>query len=1657
MADFKTTLERLSRHEVEFDSVAKNIDKLLKRKPHAAVTLMDQLKQAVAEDVIDTETYARLKSRVAAHLEAPVGAEDEESTVFAGADDTDSGDIFDITGTGSSDDHIDATVVADPDADEATQILDGTAAATPMTGSGQTTGIDFDLTSDAGPSTGSSWPDGGVQTGQTGTDWAQPGDASATTTKLGPGGVLRGRFQLDEILGVGGMGSVYLGSDLIKVRAKDKQPRVALKVLNEDFKQHPDSFIALQREASRQQKLAHPNIATVYDFDQTEDGLAFLVMELLEGEPLNDFIKKAVKPKGGLPFEEAYPMVEGLGNALVYAHDRNIVHSDFKPGNCFITKEGQMKVLDFGIARAVKAPGAAEGETTIFDPGKLGALTPAYASVEMLEGEEPDTRDDIYALACVAYELLTGKHPFNKIPANKARDSGLVAEPIKTLTRKQWRGLERGLAFKREDRSQNTAEFLEEFQGATSPWKNPFIMGPAAAALILLAGFFPAKNYLEEQDLKARIELAQTGDVANIESVLQGFEVDELSGPARDRVLNEAKEQILSYFDGKARGQINVTQGAYDFTGAKQTLARAKSYTVLQDSLTLVELDEFIVETENRLFAEQFDKFNAALENGNLTEIDGEDDIFDAMAIVRKVDPNHPMLTDRRIPGVYADAINEALENEDYEYAEELGDLGIGLMADNANLNNLLDKIAGEKDRAETAQRILRALATIEEAKKSDKGLAAYSLAGSAIGDLAIVDPTNEILNEVRKVVEPLATRDLEALESSKKWGASGLMAGDFNGLLRGLGLHDLNTRAKPLGEEFDTTLSAARAEVTAAVAGGDLENAASSALTSIESISPYNRRTDNARDQVARAHLRTALAAHAESDFDAAKAALSRAERIGGTPSVAALIESESSRLEAEQALDDSARAALVNERTARFDADYDAFNTAVGALGTDAAAYKSVLKQLDHLRGLNPADSRIVQAEDAIGQAVNSNAPKMGEAGAWDDAVDVTRSALIQLPRISTLATSLASIEAERKEAIVEQQRQMVADSKRTVESLLSEPTADRDWRANVRRSMETVAAFGEPGDTWLTEYGEKIGAIYVERAIQMRGEQRLAEGANLLADAERFAPQTPGLDAEREALAAATEAFEAEQAEQARLARIEGLKQTFETQARANDAANASKTLENLRAELGETEDPFVTRDAPRMLAGAYFKLATQRAQNQDFAAALRFAQECNRLQSSRSDCRNAIRDYGIEGSVQALNAIFERGGTFDVSDALSKLSDVQTGDPGRFNDSESTWAQAMASRLEVLKDSAGTGANEFIEETKRIFGDDNTLIAAISPVTTEVAPSRYAGEVNAAMEKALLGEARKLLKQASETESEHPDIVRLKGMFNARVKDARGLYDTYKQQYKDAEYESALQTMEQALTVWADSGTFKKEHARVVAKLNEQAASDGSAPAQRIIPAALPPTNPCESSLAGHGKRKKGTCFYFVSGNQRGPLMVVVPPGEGFSSGFAIGKYEITVGDFNRYCGLSGDCQPVKGKESRLPMTDITLEQARAYTEWLSGRTGQTYRLPSADEWNYAANAGGKQPKKDYNCRVEQGGQLLKGQGTMGVNTGKANGWGLYNYVGNVQEWVVAGDGVTARGGAFEDAFSKCDIGLEKSHDGTADGATGFRVLLELGSG
>lgn len=291
---------------------------------------------------------------------------------------------------------------------------------------------------------------------QSWSDWAAGHEGDAP---LACGSVMRDRFVLEEVIGTGGMGRVFRALDRRREEAQDRHPHVAIKVLSGEFKRHPDALKALQREARKAQKLAHPNICSVYDFDR--DGAnVYLVMELLEGEPLNQLIKAHGGASVGL--QRALELIEELGIALAHAHSKGIIHSDFKPSNVFLTRSGDVKVIDFGIARAARTGPVPEDVTqTVFDAGKLGAATMAYASPEQLLGvAEPDPRDDIYSLAVVAYELLAGRHPFDRRSALEAQLQEMTVAPVSGLSDAQNATLRRALAFRREHRPVTVNDFV---------------------------------------------------------------------------------------------------------------------------------------------------------------------------------------------------------------------------------------------------------------------------------------------------------------------------------------------------------------------------------------------------------------------------------------------------------------------------------------------------------------------------------------------------------------------------------------------------------------------------------------------------------------------------------------------------------------------------------------------------------------------------------------------------------------------------------------------------------------------------------------------------------------------------------------------------------------------------------------------------------------------------------------------------------------------------------------------------------------------------------------------------------------------------------------------------------------------------------------------
>ena len=275
------------------------------------------------------------------------------------------------------------------------------------------------------------------------------------------GDVLKERFVLEKLLGAGGMGKVFLALDLRKQEASDRNPYVAIKVLKENLREHPSSIIALQREARKAQELSHPNIIKVYDFDRDGDRF-FLTMEYLTGKSLDRIIR--AEGFTSMPPAETGRIINAVGEALAFAHGNGFVHWDLKPGNIFITDSGRVKVIDFGLARAIKQPKQGDEDATAFDVGSLGAMTPAYASPEMIETQTPDPRGDVYSLACITYELLAGHHPFGRMPATHARDTRMKLARVRGLGTAQMRALHNALEFDAARRTPSVEVFLRDMR-----------------------------------------------------------------------------------------------------------------------------------------------------------------------------------------------------------------------------------------------------------------------------------------------------------------------------------------------------------------------------------------------------------------------------------------------------------------------------------------------------------------------------------------------------------------------------------------------------------------------------------------------------------------------------------------------------------------------------------------------------------------------------------------------------------------------------------------------------------------------------------------------------------------------------------------------------------------------------------------------------------------------------------------------------------------------------------------------------------------------------------------------------------------------------------------------------------------------------------------
>jgi serine/threonine protein kinase len=625
------------------------------------------------------------------------------------------------------------------------------------------------------------------------TNLAEEGGDEPIEVRLGM--LLRGRFYVDEVLGKGGMGTVYKGRDLLKLEAQDRNPYIAIKVLNEDIKGRSDAFIALQREASRQQRLAHPNIATVYDFDRV-GGLVFITMELLEGTSLDDYIAKEVVPRKGLPFDEALPIIRALGSGLSYAHSAHIIHSDFKPNNCFLTSAKEIKILDFGIARAVRKPG--QEEHTVFDGRSLGAMTPSYASCEMLESlGDPHPSDDVYALACVAYELLTGKHPYNRLPANTAADLDLRPKPVSTLTKQQNRALARGVSFYRADRTPSADQFVEELAGdsdrRSTIWRLAGIVG--LLSVLLLGGvFFLLQN--KQSKLDAISEGIASGDSVAFQALL--LQVDELETQLRQQVLSQsaAKDRITTFFEQ----DITTKAAARDFLGVDDSVTRARQF--YNDSARVEIAFQSAVEQKNRILGELSETYERLLRTRKLLPDPTGNAIPNVIAELKKIDPHHSLITDARIASTYPRETDRLISKRDFAAAEAMLNTGDELAQASTALLNARDRLEKERLTAERNAQAERLELTLTDIVASASSLESFFPVASDLVALAELRPGSAVVKNARDTLGPLVESRLRALEREPKLDALKELDNALNGALTAI---ELDSLAQLVSEQHDT------------------------------------------------------------------------------------------------------------------------------------------------------------------------------------------------------------------------------------------------------------------------------------------------------------------------------------------------------------------------------------------------------------------------------------------------------------------------------------------------------------------------------------------------------------------------------------------------------------------------------------------------------------------------------------------------------------------------------------------------------------------------------------------------------------------------------------------------------------------------------------
>ena len=1039
-------------------------------------------------------------------------------------------------------------------------------------------------------------------------------DTAGTTESIdvGPGTLLRGRFYVDEELGKGGMGTVYKGRDVLKLEAQDRNPYIAIKVLNEDVKQRSDAFIALQREASRQQRLAHPNIATVYDFDRV-GGVIFITMELLEGTPLDEYLDNVVVPRGGLSLEEALPIITSLGSALAFAHNSEIIHSDFKPSNCFLTANKGIKILDFGIARAVRKPG--QQAQTLFDGSTLGAMTPSYASCEMLESlGDPHPGDDVYALACVTYELLTGKHPYNRLPANVAAENNLKPSPVPKLTRAQNRALARGVAFHRKDRTPSAEEFVQSLTGTTTAapkmWRIAAIAG--VATVFVVAGIFGVSQFRQGQ-LDDIVDGVVSVDPLVVEAALQriaALDVDE-----RQQILNRpaAKDGITGFFENNITAQAT----ALDFPGVDETLARARS--LYSDSARIEAAAQSAIEEKNRLLGELSETYESLLRSKKLLADPAAEDIPDVIERLKKIDPQHGLITDPRLASTYAKAADSLISEFDFNGASAIIDAGQLLAPSNAALINTQDRLNKERivaDRRARSQQLEQKLAP---AVAGTNTLQSFKPLTTDLIALAKVGPDSAVIVAAREKFRVGMEDRLTALKSTVEITPLVALHDEYAPLLGALSLSELSDQISSQRDAAIARVEGLTNAIEDAIAWGNLDapadNNATSQLATLTTIAPGDSRAVDLQEKLINAYASRANDKTLAGEWDDARSQIAKARQL--QPSAAlegqlqqALDNIDIAEQQAQERLASAGKQRAAEEKQQRIaDLEAQLVSATKGASTIDDS--RQILRQLSRLESIAPGHELIKTTRSTLAAKLSAAAQDKGsQGGNWDAALKDINYVVALFPDSAAAVTARTQVESGRAEALTLAKQNEIGELQTQLTGLAG-AKPDEAWSNSTTAVLAELAQKVPADDPWLVQMRAQLTSVYLTNAAKLQASQRFTLASQQLDRAEKINPKSAKINQARDGLKASVAEFRSAQREKDIAARIEAHKQTFVAHINSKKVTNAKKTLALLMKDL-PADDPFIKTKAPNMLARVYLQFANSKIAQKDYGSAIGFAE-------------------------------------------------------------------------------------------------------------------------------------------------------------------------------------------------------------------------------------------------------------------------------------------------------------------------------------------------------------------------------------------------------------------------------------------------------------